>query len=63
MDNLRTILQEIGVQFEIIHHEKQIRTAQEGAEYFGVEIGQTAPTLVLKSEKGYFAMIVSGSRG
>jgi len=63
MDNLITILQESGVQFEIIHHEKQIRTAQEGADYFGIEIGQTAPTLVLKSEKGYFAMIVSGSRG
>lgn len=63
MDNVRTILQESGVQFEILHHEKQIRTAQEGADYFGIEIGQTAPTLVLKSEKGYFAMIVSGSRG
>ncbi|MFC4600384.1 aminoacyl-tRNA deacylase [Cohnella hongkongensis] len=24
---------------------------------------ETAPTLVLKSEKGYFAMIVSGNRG
>lgn len=63
MDNLRTFLQESGVQFEIIHHEKQIRTAQEGADFFGIETGQTAPALVLKSEKGYFAMIVSGSRG
>ncbi|AIQ19121.1 prolyl-tRNA synthetase [Paenibacillus sp. FSL H7-0357] len=63
MDNLKAILQEKGVQYEIIHHEKQIRTAQEGADYFGIEIGQTAPTLVLKSEKGYFAMIVSGNRG
>lgn len=63
MDKLKTILQEKRVQYEIIHHEKQIRTAQEGAEYFGIEIGQTAPTLVLKSEKGYFAMIVSGNRG
>ncbi|WP_302621111.1 hypothetical protein [Paenibacillus sp. JMULE4] len=33
MDNLRTFLQESGVQFEIIHHEKQIRTAQEGADF------------------------------
>jgi prolyl-tRNA editing enzyme YbaK/EbsC (Cys-tRNA(Pro) deacylase) len=63
MDNIRTILQNSGVQFEIIHHEKQLRTAQEGADYFGIELGQTAPTLVLKSEKGCFAMIVSGSRG
>lgn len=63
MDSLITILQEKEVHFEIIHHEKQIRTAQEGADYFGIEVGQTAPTLILKSEKGYFAMIVSGNRG
>ncbi|WNS41099.1 YbaK/EbsC family protein [Paenibacillus sp. MMS20-IR301] len=63
MNNLKSILQEKEVQYEIIHHEKQIRTAQEGADYFGIEIGQTAPTLILKSEKGYFAMIVSGNRG
>ncbi|QPA31245.1 aminoacyl-tRNA deacylase [Thermaerobacillus caldiproteolyticus] len=63
MDNLKSILQENEVQFEIIHHESPIRTAQEGADYFGIEIGQTAPTLVLKSEKGYFAIIVSGGRG
>ncbi|WP_461614927.1 aminoacyl-tRNA deacylase [Clostridium sp. Marseille-QA1073] len=63
IDNLKTILQEKEVQYEIIHHEKQICAAQEGADYFGIEIGQTAPTLVLKSEKGYFAMIVSGNRG
>ncbi|WP_199426753.1 aminoacyl-tRNA deacylase [Thermaerobacillus caldiproteolyticus] len=62
MDNLKSILQENEVQFEIIHHESPIRTAQEGADYFGIEIGQTAPTLVLKSEKGYFAMIISGGR-
>ncbi|MED0677150.1 aminoacyl-tRNA deacylase [Aneurinibacillus thermoaerophilus] len=63
MEHLKTILQENGVQFEIIHHENPIHTAQEGADYFRIEIGQTAPTLVLKSEKGYFAMIISGDRG
>lgn len=57
------MLQEKQAQYEIIRHEKQIRTAQEGAEYFGIEIGQTAPTLVLRSEKQYYAMIVSGDRG
>lgn len=56
-------LLEHEVPFEIIHHEKQIRTAQEGADYFGVEIGQTATTLVIKSEKDFLALIVSGGRG
>ncbi|PEA54706.1 hypothetical protein CON64_11370 [Bacillus pseudomycoides] len=63
MNNLKMPLQEHEVPFEIIHHEKQIRTAQEGADYFGVEIGQTAATLVIKSEKDFFAVIVSGGRG
>ncbi|MGG3881430.1 aminoacyl-tRNA deacylase [Bacillus smithii] len=57
-----TFLQENEVQFEIMYHENPIRTAQEGAAYFGIEIGQTAPTLILKYEKGYFAMIISGGR-
>lgn len=64
-DNLRTFLQENSVLFEIIHHEKPLRTAQEGADYFGIELGQTAPTLIIKSDsdEGYFALIVSGGRG
>ncbi|WP_242224621.1 aminoacyl-tRNA deacylase [Bacillus cereus group sp. BfR-BA-01380] len=62
MDNLKMTLLKHEVQFEIIHHEKQIRTAREGADYFGIEIGQTAATLVIKSEKDFFAMIVSGRR-
>lgn len=60
---MKAILQEKEVQYEIIYHEKRIRTAQEGANYFGIEVGQTAPTLILKSEEGYFSMIISGSRG
>ncbi|MDC2864058.1 aminoacyl-tRNA deacylase [Bacillus sp. BP-3] len=63
MNNLKMTLLEHEVPFDIIHHEKQIRTAQEGADYFGIEIGQTAATLVIKSEKDYFAVIVSGARG
>ncbi len=33
MDNLKTILQEKEVQYKNIQHEKQIRTAREGAYY------------------------------
>ncbi len=63
MDKLRTILEQSGVQFEIIQHEKTIRTAQEGVDYLGIEIGQTAPILILKSENGHFSLIKSGDRG
>lgn len=63
MDHIKSILQENRIPFDILYHENPIRTAQEGADFFGIEIGQTAPTLILKSDKGYFAIIVSGGRG
>ncbi|MHB1627225.1 MAG: aminoacyl-tRNA deacylase [Bacilli bacterium] len=62
MDDLRILLQDSGFPFEIIQHENPIHSAQEGADYFGIDIGQTARTLVLRSDQGYHAMIVSGDR-
>lgn len=63
MKDLQELLQENNVPFELINHEVPIQTAQEGATYFGITIGQTAPTLILKTDKGFFALIVSGDRG
>lgn len=63
MDNLKKLLQQNDVDYEWISHDRPIRTAQEGAAMLGIEVGQTAPTLVLKSENGYMALILSGSRG
>lgn len=62
MKDLQGILQSCKFKYEIIQHEKPILTKQDGKEYFGIEVGQTAPTLILKSDKGFFALIVSGSR-
>ncbi|MUT67837.1 aminoacyl-tRNA deacylase [Paenibacillus sp. NEAU-GSW1] len=63
MNNVLTTLQQNEVQYDLIRHEKQIRSAQEGAIYFGIEAGQTAPALVLKSETEFYALIASGNRG
>lgn len=63
MKSLTSILQKTDFPFEIIQHESPIRSAQEGVEYFGIELGQTAPTLVLKSDRDYFSVIFSGDRG
>lgn len=62
MEHLKAVLKEKGVPFEIIQHENTIRTAQEGADFFGIKIGQTAPTLILKGEQGFYALIFSGAR-
>ena len=63
MESLQALLKETNVTFELIDHDIAIRTAQEGAAYFGINVGQTAPTLILKTDKGFFALIMSGDRG
>lgn len=62
MESIRSLLQENNIQFEFIQHDIPIRTAQDGARYFGIDIGQTAPTLILKTDKGYYAVAISGNR-
>jgi Cys-tRNA(Pro)/Cys-tRNA(Cys) deacylase len=63
MEKILNMLQTINFSFEILQHDRSIRSAQEGAEYFGIETGQTAPTLIVRTDKGFFALIVSGNRG
>ncbi|KIL39645.1 prolyl-tRNA synthetase [Gordoniibacillus kamchatkensis] len=63
MDELLLMLNNQQIDYGIIEHSIPIHTAQEGAEYFGIHIGQTAPTLILKTEQGYCALIISGDYG
>lgn len=63
MDQLIAILIRKQVNYEIIEHSEQINTAQEGAAFFGIHIGQTASTLILKTDKGYYSLIISGDHG
>lgn len=62
MKELQEILENSKYTYEIIQHEKPILSRQDGLKYFGIEVGQTAPTLILKTDKGFFALIISGSR-
>lgn len=62
MENIKKLLVENKIEFEIIYHEKLIHTAQEGADYFKIEIGQTAPALIIYTNIGFYALIVSGSQ-
>ncbi|MDF2681280.1 MAG: YbaK/prolyl-tRNA synthetase associated region [Brevibacillus sp.] len=63
MTSLQSLLKSKNVPFEILEHQQNIRSAQDGADYFGIELGQTAPTLVLETENGYVAAILTGDRG
>ncbi len=62
MENLIKLLNDSGVDYEIIKNNRKIYSAQDGAAYFGIEIGQTAPTLILSTDKGLIALIISGNK-
>ncbi|NPV93514.1 MAG: YbaK/EbsC family protein [Firmicutes bacterium] len=62
MNDIESRLTEKGCRYEIIHHERNIRTAPEGAEFLGIEIGQTAPTLIIIADGKYYSLIFSGDR-
>jgi len=63
LENLQSSLQKNNATFELITHEKLIYSSQNGVNYFGINIAQTAPIIIIKTEKSFFAVIASGERG
>ncbi|CAH2214880.1 aminoacyl-tRNA deacylase [Tepidibacter aestuarii] len=63
MENIKNLLKEHGFAFELINNDKPIYTAKEGADYFKINIGQTAATLIIYTDIGFYALVVSGERG
>lgn len=62
MNSIKEVLENNGIKYELIYHEKNIYSSKEGADYFNIEVGQTAPTLILYTDKGFYAVIISGNR-
>ena len=62
MDIVKTALESSGGGYELIHHEQHLCSAADGAAFFGIDPGQTAPTLIVETDHGYVSIIFSGSR-
>lgn len=62
MDIVKSALESSGAEYELIHHEQHLRSAADGAAFFGIDPGQTAPTLIVETDHGYVSIIFSGSR-
>jgi prolyl-tRNA editing enzyme YbaK/EbsC (Cys-tRNA(Pro) deacylase) len=60
---LRTFLDSTGLPYAFLPNARPLRSAQEGASFFGIDIAQTAPALVARSEEGFHLVIVSGAHG
>jgi Cys-tRNA(Pro)/Cys-tRNA(Cys) deacylase len=57
---LKQLLTDQNADFEILTHDKPIHSKQDALGYFKLE--ETAPTLILETENGYMALIISGER-
>jgi prolyl-tRNA editing enzyme YbaK/EbsC (Cys-tRNA(Pro) deacylase) len=59
-EDLKTRLKNINAEFEIIHHDIPIKSKKDALGYFKIE--ETVPTLIIKTENEYYALLVSGER-
>lgn len=59
---IRSTLDAAGVRYRILHHAETVSSAQAGADHGFGTLAQMAPTLILRSEQGYLAAIISGAR-
>lgn len=62
MQNITQLLATCPYDYELIHHPHPIRTVSDGMNQFNIEAGQTAPTLILKADDQFYALIFSGSQ-
>jgi Cys-tRNA(Pro)/Cys-tRNA(Cys) deacylase len=60
IDDLKKILENTQSDFEIIYHEKPIKSRNDAIGYFKLE--EMVPTLILKTEESFYALIISGKR-
>ncbi len=58
---LKQILDQAGANYEILTHPGAVLTAEEGVKRGIGELAEMAPTLILQTEKGYLAAIISGA--
>ncbi|MDO9492898.1 aminoacyl-tRNA deacylase [Acetobacterium sp.] len=60
IEEFKSLLNNSDVDYEILQNEKPILTVNDAIGIY--EISETAPTIIIKSEKGYFALLLSGDR-
>jgi Cys-tRNA(Pro)/Cys-tRNA(Cys) deacylase len=60
IEDLKKQLINQNADFEIIQHDIPIKSKKDALGYFKIE--ETAPTLIIQTEIGYYALIISGER-
>jgi prolyl-tRNA editing enzyme YbaK/EbsC (Cys-tRNA(Pro) deacylase) len=60
IENLKKILEQAQFDYEIIYHEKPVKSRNDALGYFKLE--EMVPTLIIKTENLFYALIISGKR-
>jgi prolyl-tRNA editing enzyme YbaK/EbsC (Cys-tRNA(Pro) deacylase) len=60
LDRLRQILDQAAANYRIFSHSETVVSAEDGVERGMGSLAEMAPTLILETEKGYIAAIISG---
>ncbi len=63
MDTMKTLverLQSQGADFELIRHDKPIKSKKDALSYFRIE--ETVPTLIVRTGAAFYAVMISGER-
>lgn len=60
IEDLRALLSDQNTDFEIIGHNIPIKSKKDALGYFKIE--ETVPTLIIQTEIGFYALILSGER-
>ncbi len=60
LEEIEEKINKCQINYEIIHHEVAIKSKQDAIGLFNIE--ETAPTLILKTDLGFYTLIISGQR-
>ncbi|MFA0888493.1 MAG: aminoacyl-tRNA deacylase [Synergistales bacterium] len=60
---IRMALTASGFAFELLENRVRLKSAADGAAYWGISLGSTAPALVLRAADRFLLLILSGAGG
>jgi prolyl-tRNA editing enzyme YbaK/EbsC (Cys-tRNA(Pro) deacylase) len=61
LESLNSLLKNENADYSILADNFTIETAFSGAQYYGISLSETTPTLILKTKNGYIAVIICGN--
>ncbi len=59
MQDTLTLLEQAGADYTLFSDEKTLKSAQEGADHYGIALRECTPTLIIKADDDFYAAIIA----